>query len=266
MLHRNLWGAVRPVVGMVHLPALPGSPGFHGSMTDLLDRALDDANVLVQGGLDGLLVENFGDAPFFPRRVPPETVAAMAVVVREILRSVTVPVGVNVLRNDAAAALGVAVASGASFIRVNVHSGVMFTDQGRLEGQAHRTLRLRAALRSPVLILADVMVKHATPPPGMALESAARDTWERGLADGLILTGPETGKPLDTDDLRRVRAALPPEAKIWVGSGTTPESAPRLLEMADGIIVGSSLEREGKAGGPVDPERVRAFSRALGRS
>ena len=117
----------------------------------------------------------------------------MAVAVREIADSTSLPVGVNVLRNDAEAALAVAAAAGGRFIRVNVHVGSMFTDQGLLTGEAYKTLRKREALGLPVLILADVMVKHATPPPGLTLESAARDCWFRGLADALIVTGSETG-------------------------------------------------------------------------
>jgi len=264
--HAELWGVTKPVVGMVHLLPLPGSPGWGGSMADVLDRAVWEARILAGEGLDGVLVENYGDVPFFPGAVPPETVAAMAVVVREVAGEVRVPVGVNVLRNDARAALAVAAAGGARFVRVNVHAGSMFTDQGLLEGRAYETLRLRRSLGAPVAILADVLVKHATPPPGTTLEGAARDAWHRGLADGLILTGAETGAPVDAGEMGRVKAALPEEGRVWVGSGVTAESAPALLEAADGLIVGSALQAGGRAGGGVRAERVRALVRALGRS
>ncbi len=265
--HTSLWGTVKPVVGMVHLLPLPGSPGWGESMEEVVERAAGEAGALAGEGLSGILVENYGDAPFFPAAVPPETVAAMAVAVREVVRAVPVPVGVNVLRNDASAALAVAVAAGASFLRINVHTGAMFTDQGLLEGRAHDTLRLRRSLGYPlVALLADVFVKHATPPPGTTLEGAARDAWHRGLADGLILTGAETGTPVDPRDIRRVRDALPEEAKVWVGSGVTPKTASPLLEGADGLIVGSALQADGRAGSGVDANRVRALMRALGRN
>jgi membrane complex biogenesis BtpA family protein len=234
-------------------------------MDQVLDQACRDTTFLEEGGLDGILVENFGDRPFFPDRVPPETVAAMAVLVREVVTCAKLPVGVNVLRNDAGAALSVAVAAGARFIRVNVHTGSMFTDQGFLEGRAHTTLRRRNALGASLPILADVMVKHATPPPGLTLESAARDTWFRGLADGLVLTGTETGRPVDLEVLRRLRASLPSDAKIWVGSGVTPETAAGTIQVADGIIVGSALQVEGTAGGGIDPRGVGRFMEALDR-
>jgi uncharacterized protein len=262
--HQALWGTAKPVVGMVHLPPLPGSPRWRGSMEAVLGRALGEAGILEEEGLSGILVENYMDAPFFPSAVPAETVAAMAVVVREVVRAATIPVGVNVLRNDAHGALAVAAAAGAPFVRVNVHTGAMFTDQGLLEGRAHETLRLRRALGAPVAILADVLVKHASPPPGTTLEGVARDSWHRGLADGLIVTGAETGAPVEARDIRRLREAIP-EAVLWVGSGVTPETAPALLDEAHGLIVGSALQAGGKAGSGVERERVRALMGVLGR-
>ena len=234
-------------------------------MEEVLARASGDAAVLADGGLDGILVENYGDSPFFPDRVPPETVAALAVAVREIVRCTSLPVGVNVLRNDAHAALAVAAGAGARFVRVNVHTGSMFTDQGLIQGQAHRTLRQRRSLGLSLPILADIMVKHATPPPGLTLEAAARDSWFRGLGAGLILTGTETGRPVELETIQQLREALPTEAKLWVGSGATPETASGLSRAADGIIVGSSLQKGGLAGGGIDPSRVRTFMEALGR-
>src|SRR5437764_8017935 len=128
------------IVGMVHLLPLPGSPRWAGSLEEVLRRAVEDARALAEGGVDGVMVENFGDTPFYPEQVPPETVAAMTRAARAVVEAVGVPVGVNVLRNDAAAALGIAVAVGARFIRVNVHTGAMWTDQGLLQGRAHETI------------------------------------------------------------------------------------------------------------------------------
>jgi len=250
-----------PLVGMVHLLPLPGAPGWGGSMDAVIARAVGEARLLASGGVDGVLVENYRDIPFLPGPVPPETVAAMAVAVGAVQAAVQLPVGVNVLRNDASAALGVAVATGAFFIRVNVHSGTMISDQGSLTGAAFDTLRRRQALGAQVAILADVFVKHAVPPPGLTLEAAARDSWERGLADGLILSGTSTGAPTDPQRLQRVRAILP-EAELWVGSGLTPENAATLLPLCDGAIVGSAIHREGRAGAGLDPRRIRTMVEA----
>lgn len=258
-------GSPRPIlVGMIHLLPLPGSPGWGGSMAAVLDRALDEGLLLREGGFDALLLENYGDLPFHPDRVPPETVAAMAVVGAALLREVGLPLGVNVLRNDARAALAVASACGADFIRVNVHVGATWTDQGLLQGAAHRTLRTRAALGSPVAVVADVLVKHGTAAGGSGAGEAARDLWHRGRADGLIVTGPATGAPADLAELRQVRDAVP-EAPLWVGSGLTPESAAAALAMADGAIVGSTLHGDGVAGHGIQRERVARFMEAVGR-
>src|SRR5690606_2253475 len=165
---RHIWGDRRPVIiGMVHLLPLPGAPRWAGSLDEVRERALADARALEAGGVDGIIVENFGDAPFHPDAVPAETIAAMTALTTGVVRAVGLPVGVNVLRNDAAAALAVAAAAGARFIRVNVHTGAMLTDQGWITGRAHETLRLRARIAPTVAIAADVLVKHATPPPGL---------------------------------------------------------------------------------------------------
>jgi hypothetical protein len=244
-----------PLIGMLHAPPLPGAPAWGGDLEAVLERVLQDAERLRAGGVDGLLLENYGDVPFHADAVPPETVAALAVLAREVRRAAPLPLGVNVLRNDAAAALAVAAAAGAAFIRVNVHSGAMLTDQGWIQGRADATLRRRATLRVPVMIAADVFVKHAVPPAGLELAQAARDTWERARAEVLILSGAGTGEATPVERLAQVRAALP-DAPLWIGSGLTPENAPALLPHADGAIVGSTLQRDGRAGASVERERV----------
>src|SRR5258708_7301806 len=153
----------RAVIGMVHLAPLPAAPLYEGSLEDVLARALADAVALAGGGVDALAIENFGDRPFRKNRVDPETIAAMTRVIAEIARSVSLPFGVNVLRNDASAALAIAAATAAAFIRVNVHTGAVLADQGIIEGEAAETLRRRASFAPDVLIFADHDVKHATP-------------------------------------------------------------------------------------------------------
>lgn len=252
----------RPLIGMVHLAPLPGSPGWGGSMEGVVQRAVADAAALAEAGFDAVLVENYNDVPFYPDQVPPETVAAMSVCVREVVRAAGVPVGVNMLRNDAAAALAVATAAGGRFIRVNVHTGIMAADQGLLTGRAHETARARKALGADVLIFADVWVKHAAPFPGAELEQAAEDTFLRGMADALIVTGSGTGKETDLARVDLVRRGVP-RAPVLVGSGVTPATAPQVLAVADGAIVGSAACRDGVAGTGVDPQRARALVEAL---
>ena len=252
------------LIGVIHLPPLPGSPAHQLSMEEITQRGLADARTLEEAGFDAVIIENFGDAPFTVSTVPPASVAAMAVSAEHVRRELGLPVGINALRNDARAALGIAVAAGASFIRVNVHTGVAATDQGLIEGQADETLRYRKLLGRHIAILADVHVKHATPISEPDLVQAAKDTAYRGLADGLILTGRATGEAVDLEDLRRVRHAVP-DRPLFIGSGATVETVGFLLEQADGVIVGTGIKADRAPSNPVDSELARAFVRAAGR-
>ena len=188
---RAIFGPAKPFIGVVHLPPLPGSPRWEGDMGRVLERALRDALALAEGGVDGIMVENFGDAPFSTGRVEPHTVAAMTLAVAHVRETVGLPVGVNMLCNDPYSALAVAVAAGARFVRANVHYGVMATDEGLVEGRAHETLRYRRVLgaEESVAILADILVKHAVPLGPVDIAHVARETVFRGLADALIVTG-----------------------------------------------------------------------------
>lgn len=249
------------LIGVVHLPPLPGSPRHILTMDEIVDRAVTDARTLVGAAFDACIIENFGDAPFFGESLPPASVAAMAVVAARIRSETRLTLGVNALRNDACAALGIAAAVGASFVRVNVHTGVAATDQGFVEGRAAETLRMRKQLGAPIAILADVHVKHATPISETDIARAAKDTAYRGLADGLIVTGPATGEQVSTDDLRRVCEAVP-DRRVFIGSGARTDSVASLLENASGVIVGSGIKRENDPSRPIDETLARAFATA----
>ena len=251
------------IIGVVHLAPLPGSPGYRGSRQQLLDSALTDAQALIDGGVSGLLVENFGDAPFTPTAVEPTTVAEMTAIVSAI-HSITgdTPVGVNVLRNDASAALAIAAATGSRFIRVNVHTSAVLTDQGWISGRADETLRQqRNTDAGSVSIAADVGVKHALHPDGFDAPKAAVETVGRGLADAVIITGSATGAPLDRDVLMKVREAIP-QTPLIAGSGVDISNVAHILSVADAAIVGTSLKVDGDVDREVDVARVQALIEA----
>ncbi len=248
-----------PVIGMVHLPALPDAPEHDHSLHDIESRAVTDAERLVAGGVDGVLIENFGDAPFYPTTVPQTTIAAFTRIATAVRNAVPVPVGVNVLRNDATSALAIANAIGGQFIRVNVHTGARVTDQGVIEGQAHETLRLRDRLPTEIAIWADIAVKHSNAVANeRSLIQQAQETIERGNADGVILSGSQTGESVAMDDLRRLRSHLD-TVPLVIGSGVTAENAADILAIADGAIVGTAFKQQGKTTNPVSTERVRAL-------
>ncbi|HUZ02500.1 MAG TPA: BtpA/SgcQ family protein [Thermomicrobiaceae bacterium] len=251
------------VVGVVHLPPLPGAPRATLPLDAIVAAAVRDAVAYRDGGASAVIVENFGDAPFLKGPVEPHTVAAMALAVREVAAAVPLPIGVNVLRNDAPAAIGIAAMTGASFVRVNVHTGAMVTDQGVLEGRADLSLRYRRQLGAPVEIWADLMVKHGVPLGDQSLEDVARDAVERGLADAVIVTGAATGRPALPDDVRRVRLVLP-DTPIYIGSGVSAANATAFLPAATGFIVGTWAKVDGRIENPVDPNRVRRLVDAVG--
>ena len=260
---KNLFSHHRKLlIGVVHLRPLPGSPRWGGDLKSLIAFAVNDARAYEKGGAHAVFIENFGDVPFTKSGVAPETIAAMTAAGCAIRAAVKLPMGFNVLRNDAQAALALCAACGGSFIRVNVHAGAMLTDQGLIEGDAYGTLRYRARIAPAAQIFADVLVKHAVPLGDWPIEEAAGDTLERGLADALIVSGTGTGKAANLSDVERVRRACP-DAKILLGSGVTAKNVHQFLPTADGFIVGSSLKKDGKLANPVDVRRVAALVKAM---
>jgi membrane complex biogenesis BtpA family protein len=264
---------LRGVIGVVHLPAMPGDPRYQrgpGGFAAAEWHALGDADALARGGASAIIVENFGSAPFVKgsegSRLPPHQVAALARICTAVARATSLPVGVNCLRNDVISALGIAAACDLAFVRVNVHVGAYVTDQGIIEGEADRSLRYRDELDARgIAILADVLVKHASPLAPTTPETATQDCLERGLADGVIVTGERTGAAASVEVLRRVRAAAG-DRVVLVGSGVTAENAAELAAVADGAIVGTSLKKDGDVRSPVDEVRVRALVAAWKKS
>jgi len=251
---------VRGVIGVVHVAAMPGDPAYRGGGFEAaIDAAKRDADALVEGGVSAIIVENFGSAPFpkgTPEQpTPPHQIALLTLAVDACAR-LGKPVGVNVLRNDVRAALGIAAATGVDFVRVNVHVGAYVTDQGLIEGRAFETLRYRDLLDArDVAILADVRVKHATPLAPLSIDTEVKDALKRGMADAVVVTGSGTGEPVSHDLLREVREAAG-DATVVIGSGMDPERAP-LARLADAAIVGTWLKRDGVVSAPVDADRVR---------
>jgi membrane complex biogenesis BtpA family protein len=258
------WLERKPIVGVLHVPALPGTPRNELSFAAIRDWVTRDAEAYWAGGVsalgvDALLLENAGDTPFYPDRVPAETVAFLTALACRLRSRFDLPLGINVLRSDGESALAIAAAAGAEFIRVATYSGARAGDQANLQGQAHRIQRLKHALGCQVMIFADVMIRHsATPMGGRALENVVEDTIERALADAVILSGPESDTPSDLAPLQTARVAAK-GARVFAGSGAREDTISAILGVADGAIVGSAFKVDGVATNPVDAERVKRF-------
>jgi membrane complex biogenesis BtpA family protein len=246
----------KPIIGMVHLPALPMSPLWKGTQLDeIADFALKDAVALQAGGVDALIIENQNDQPFLTGAVAPATVAFMTVLAYQIRQAVTIPIGVNVLFNDWQSEIIIAEAVKASFIRVEVLVDSSWSDMGLLTACAPDLLRLRSALKSEVKIFADVQGKYTTPCAPRPLVDSAKDAQTRGLADAIIVTGSGTGHATPVDSIREVKAAV--SIPVLAGSGTTPDNINDVVSVADGAIIGSYFKRDGKLQNPVDINRVK---------
>jgi membrane complex biogenesis BtpA family protein len=262
---RGIFETDKPIIGMLHVPALPGSPANKFSLHRITDSVLKDADALADGGIDGFIIENFGDVPFYPGTVPPHTVAFLTAIAQEVRRGFErLPLGINILRNDAKSGLAIASAVGARFIRVNIHAGARLTDQGLIEGAAYETLRYRKLLGSNVMIFADAAVKHSTPLAPRDLADEVEELVSRACADAIVITGRATGRQTAVDHLKIAKAAAG-SAPVLAGSGVEISDVANVLSIADGLIVGTTFKVDGVTANPVDLERVRRFMATAGR-
>jgi len=256
----ELFGVDKPIIGMVHLMPLPGSPAYDGwDMNVIIEAALRDAKALIEGGVDGLIVENMWDLPYYAgsKNIPPEEIAAHAVAAREVVKSVNVPVGITVIHNGGRVALGIAKAAGAKFVRVCLYTGALVWDTGEFDhGNAAELMRLRKLLYAEdIKFFADVYKKHAVMFPGITPEVHAIWT-DFYLADALIVTGLMTGMAPEVELVKRVKSVVK-DVPVIIGSGVNPGNVRELLRYADGAIVGTYFKVNGVTQNPVDPKRVK---------
>ena len=254
----------KPVIGMIHLQPLPGAPHYNTDQDTIRTNMLADGQALVEGGVHAILLENFGDIPFYRNRVPHHVVACMTALACDLRRQYSVPLGINVLRNDGQAALAIAHAVGADFIRVNVLCGARITDQGIIQGIACDLLRERRQMKADTIkILADVAVKHSCSLADRPLEEEVHDLTQRAGADAVIVSGSATGRSVDLKQLGAIKTAAC-ETPVLVGSGVTAKSIASLKPYSDGFIIGTAFKNNGITTNPIDPNRVTELMDRLG--
>ena len=249
----------KPIIGMIHMPPLPGAPNNKLSMKQLTEFALSEADLLEDAGLDACIVENVGDTPLFKEDLPPYSVAAMALVTKAVVGHTKMKVGVNMLRNACEEALSVAHVAGAQFIRCNILIGAYATDQGIIEGCAAKVARLRKELGSRVLVFGDVHVKHAYPIFNVEIEHAAQDLAERGGADAVIVSGARSPVPPSFERVKKVKDAI--DKPVLIGSGISLANVKQFWQRSDGLIIGEpDFKVGGVWGGPSDS---KAYQKAV---
>ena len=264
----ELFRVKKPVIGVIHLPPLPGAPRYSGqSMRDIYAAGVADARTLAAGGIDGILIENAGDIPFRrPENIGPETVAALTAACLEVRAAVDTPIGIVCVANAAIPSLAVAKAVGARWIRVNQWVNAYVANEGFLNGPAPEAMRYRAAIgATDVRIFADVHVKfgaHAITADRTIREQATDAEWFD--ADVLVASGTRTGSPTEPREVEEIKSGT--NLPVIVGSGLAPEQVAGLFAVADGAIVGQWLKRDGVWWNPVDPARVEQLVAAAART
>lgn len=254
----ELFGTIKPIIGMLHLPPLPGGPAYDGKgLGPAIERALFDADALCRGGVNALQVENYSDPSYFVDCAAPETVAAMSIVGAEVRKAFPhMPIGICLLA-DPEAAIAVAHCVKAQFIRATFFTEVGVDVGGLALRSPHKILRYRKFLDPSIKIMADVHIKHSAPLGVRPIEESAYDA-AYFCADAVIVSGKHTGKETNIEDVVKVKGVLP-DFPVWIGSGISASNAQKLFEYADGAIAGSSLKRDGNPDNEVCYERVVEF-------
>ncbi len=251
---RQLFGVDKPIIAMAHLLPLPGSPNYDrgGGVSAILDAVVRDLAALQDGGVDAVMFGNEGDRPYLTRATP-ESLAAMTAVITEARRHVRVPFGVNYLW-DPAASIGVAHATGGRFVR-EVFTGVYDSDMGLWAPDAAGAVRLRATLDADCLLFYNINAEFAAPVGQRSHAARAQSAVFASLADAICVSGPMTGQTVATSHLREVKEAVP-DTPVIANTGVREDNVQEILAVADAVIVGTSLKRDGVTWNPVDETRV----------
>ena len=244
------------IYGVIHLKGLPGSTSNIFSIDKIVKLAQNDIDTLTAGGIDGLIIENFGDAPFVKDNLSKRSLVSFTTVVSNLDIDKKLDVGINVLRNDGISALSIAEATDADFVRINVLNNIMYTDQGIIEGKSYDISQFRNTLSKEIKVFADVFVKHATPPYGAKIENHTKELLERAGADVVIVSGDGTGEETNIEDLQRIRDIVP-LGKLAIGSGLNEDNIKKYVDISDIGIIGTDFKLDGILNNPVDLNRVK---------
>ena len=260
---KKIFGTRKPIIGMVHLEPLPGSPRHTGmSMKEISDRALEEAHILKNGGVHGAIIENFGDYMFL-KKVGPEVVSAMTYVATNIAREIPdLPLGLCVLQSDAISGMAIANTVGAKFIRVPYYAETYVVDAGLMDSVAAEVLRYRKFLNADIKIFADVHIKHGYPLSQRPIGESAQDLEHRGMADAILVTGKATGAQTSADDVKEVKMAVH-KTPVIVASGVDEVNVASYKDYADGVILGTRIKKDNNTEAPTDPEKVKSFMKAV---
>lgn len=252
------FGSDKPIIGMVHLPPLPGSPLYDpkGGMRKIVDSCAKDIEALQGGGVDAVMFGNEGDRPYL-LKASPVTLAAMAQAIGEVKRLVKIPFGVNYLW-DPVATVALAIASGAGFAR-EIFTGIYDSDMGLWAPDAAGAVRLRTdGHRQDLVLMFNINAEFASPVGSRPIAQRAKSAVFSSLADIILVSGPMTGQPAETADLKLVKDALP-NTPVFANTGVNLDNVADVLKIANGAVIGTHFKVDGNTWNGVDKARVKRF-------
>lgn len=259
MKHLNLFNIYKPVIGMIHVSALPGTPNYRGSVKQIIEQAKTEALIYKENGIDAIAIENMHDVPYLRRKVGPEITSLMSVIGYEVKNLTKLPCGIQILAGANKDALAAAHSAGLDFVRTEGFVFAHIADEGLMESDAGELLRYRKQISTEnILIFTDIKKKHSS--HSITSDVDIVETAKAAqffLSNGIIITGSSTGYEADIDEVKKVKDEI--NIPVIIGSGITTENIDKYLQVADAFIVGSSLKKEGSWTNEVDVERVKAL-------
>ncbi len=260
----KLFNREKPVIGMIHVHALPGTPLYNKEVKEIVRQAVEEAKILIGAGVKSIMIENMHDVPYLNRSVGPEVTAVMSVVASELRNLTDLPLGIQILAGANKEALAAAKAADLNFIRAEGFVFSHIADEGQMNSDAGKLLRYRKFISAEdVLIFTDIKKKHSA--HSITYDINLTDTLKAAeffLSDGIIITGKATGEEASLTEVKSAYEVA--EIPVLIGSGLNPENVNRYLPYADGLIVGSYFKKEGKWFNTPDEKRIKKFLEAIG--
>ncbi len=258
----KIFSQPKSLIGMIHVQALPGTPKNKLDVAAIASQAVKEARILVEHGMQSIMLENMHDVPYLNRSVGPEIIAALTRICAEVRAVSDLPMGLQILAGANQAALSVAQAAELQFIRAEGFVFGHMADEGLLQSDAGELLRFRKQIGADhIQIFTDIKKKHSS--HAITSDVSLEDSVEAAsffLSDGVIITGTHTGKPVNNAELKSVYSAT--HLPVLVGSGVTPDGLSQIFDSADAFIVGSYFKQEEDWKNEPDPRRIEALAQA----
>lgn len=263
MNFKKLFKVSKPIIGMVHVDALPGTPKYKGDKNNIINKAIDEAKIYLDAGINSIAIENMHDVPYLNRKVGPEIISMLSIIAYEVKNRTNLPIGLQILAGANKEALACAKSAGIDFIRVEGFVFAHVADEGFINSDAGELLRYRKIIDAEnILIFTDIKKKHSSHnlTADVSIEETAKAA-EFFLSDGLILTGASTGKEADVNEIKAVKKVS--KLPVIIGSGITEKNVENYLPFCNAMIVGSYFKREGNWENMVDGKRVKSFMKKV---